>query len=124
MSEDNSVADPAPRRGGRQPCRPNYQNNVLIRTGERILPNGNEGWCLVALVYQQESGEEILHSEDDSKMNWVCKLCNNMKKPTGTMGIDAKDCINHCIEIERIKLPLESLEHCLRKTSIHHCHPR
>ena len=74
---------------------------ILISIIERILPNGNEGWRLVALVYQHEPGEEILHSEDDLKKNWVCKLCNNMKKPTGRMGADVKDHINCCIEIER-----------------------
>ena len=52
-------------------------------------------------MYKEESGEEILLSEDDLKKNWFCKLCNNMKKPTGRMGADAKDCINRCIEIER-----------------------
>ena len=95
MSEDDSVTNPAPRCGGRQPGHPNYQNNFLIHIVERILPNGNEGWHLVALAYQHESGEEILRSEDDLKKNWVRKLCNNMKKPTGRMGADAKDRINH-----------------------------
>jgi len=99
MSDDESAADPAPRSGGRQPCRPNYQNNILISIVERLLPNGNEGWCLVALAYQQESSEEIL-SEDDLKKNWFCKLCNNMKE-TGKMGADAKDGINGCIAIKR-----------------------
>ncbi len=79
MSDDESGMDPAPRRGDRQPGRPNYQNNVLIGIVKRILPNGNEGWQIVALAYKEESGEEILHSEDDLKKNWVCKLCNNMK---------------------------------------------
>jgi len=80
---------------------PNYQNAILIRIIERLLPNGNEGWRLVALAYKEESGEENLRSEDDLKKNWVRKLCNNMKKPTGRMGADAKDRINECIEIER-----------------------
>jgi hypothetical protein len=102
MSDDDSYVDTTPRRGGgRQPGCPNYQNNILIRVVDRILPNGNEGWCLVALGYQKDSGEEILHSEDDLKKNLFCKLCNNMKKPTGKMGADTKDCINCCIVIER-----------------------
>ena len=67
MSKDDSVADPAPHHGGRQPGRSNYQNNILIRIVERISPNGNEGWRLVALAYQHESGEEILCSEDDEE---------------------------------------------------------
>ena len=56
---------------------------------------------LVALAYKEESGEKNLHSEDDLKKNWVRKLCNNMKNPTGRMGADAKDGINQCIAIER-----------------------
>ena len=98
---DDSDGGRAPRRGGRRTGVPNYQNAILIRIVERLLPNGNEGWRLVALAYKEESGEENLRSEDDLKKNWVRKLCNNMKKPTGRMGADAKDRINQCIEIER-----------------------
>ncbi len=29
------------------------------------------------------------------------KLCNNMKRPTGRMGANAKDRINQCMAIER-----------------------
>ena len=86
MSDDDSGADPSPCHGGRQPGRPNYQNNILIGIVERLLPNGNEGWRLVALVYKEESSEETLRSEDDLKKNWFRKLCNNMKKPTGKWG--------------------------------------
>ena len=98
---DDSDGGRTPRRGGRRSGVPNYQNAILIRIVERLLPNGNEGWRLVALAYKEESGEENLRSEDDLKKNWVRKLCNNMKKPTGRMGADAKDRINQCIEIER-----------------------
>ena len=98
---DDSDGGRTPRRGGRRTGVPNYQNAILIRIVERLLPNGNEGWRLVALAYKEESGEENLRSEDDLKKNWVRKLCNNMKKPTGRMGADAKDRINQCIEIER-----------------------
>ena len=101
MSDNESDPSPAPRHRGCTPGRPNYQNNILISIIERLLPNGNEGWRLVALAYKEESGEEILRSEDDVKKNWVQKLCNNMKKPTGRMGTDAKDRINQCIGIER-----------------------
>jgi hypothetical protein len=98
---DDSDVGRAPRRGGRKTGVPNYQNAILIRIVERILPNGNEGWRQVALLYKEESGEVNLRSEDDLKKNWVRKLCNNMKKPTGRMGADAKDRINKCIGIER-----------------------
>ena len=101
MRDVDSGADLAPRCGGRQPGRLNYQNDILIGIVERLLPNGNEGWPLVALAYEEESSDKILHSKDDLKKNWFCKLCNNMKKPTGRMGADAKDRINRCIEIER-----------------------
>ena len=64
---EDSDAFRAPRRGGRKSGVPNYQNNILIRIVERLLPNGNEGWRLVVLAYKEESGEENLHSEDDLK---------------------------------------------------------
>ena len=101
MSDDNSGAETAPHHGSRQPSCSNYQNNILIGIVKRLLPQGNEGWRFSALAYQQEHGEEILHSKDDLKKNWFCKLCNNMKKPTGKMGADTKDHINRCIKIER-----------------------
>ena len=51
------------------PSHANYQNNILIRIVERLIPNGNEGWRLVALAYKEESGEENLRPEDDLKKN-------------------------------------------------------
>ena len=53
------------RHGGRQPGRANYQNNILISIIERILPNGAEAWCLIALAYKEESGEDLVWDEDD-----------------------------------------------------------
>ena len=80
IMSDNDDSDTccAPRRGGRKTGVPNYQNHILIRIVERLLPNGNEGWHLVALADKEESGEENLRSEDDLKKNWMRKLCNNM----------------------------------------------
>ncbi len=65
--DDDSDACRAHHRGGRKTGVPNYQNHILIRIVERLLPNGNEGWRLVALAYKEESGEENLRSEDDLK---------------------------------------------------------
>ena len=107
-NNDDLDACCAPRHGGRKTGVPNYQNHILICIVERLLPNGNKGWHLVALAYKEESGEENLRSEDDLKKNWVRKLCNNMKKPTGRMGADAKDQINQCIAIERRSLDKSS----------------
>ena len=59
--------DPPTRCGGRLPGHPNYQNNILIPIVERILPDGAEGWHLVALAYKEESKEEVLRSEDALK---------------------------------------------------------
>ena len=90
MSDDDESADnghPTHLGGGR----PNYQNNILIPISERILPDGTEGWRLVAIAYKVESKEEVLQSETDIKKNWVKKLCNNFKKPTGRTGQDIKD---------------------------------
>jgi hypothetical protein len=88
------------KRKGRKPGLPNYQNNKLIRIIERILPNGSEAWRLVAMAYKEESGEAELRTEKDLKRNWLRKLCNNYKKPTGATG-GIEDRVNRCIEIDR-----------------------
>ena len=79
----------------------NYQNNILIPIVERILPNGAKAWHLVAIVYNEGSSEQELYSEEDLHNIWVRKLCNNFKKPTGSIG-DIMDRIHQCIEIEHI----------------------
>ncbi len=102
MSDDDESSDPGPctRRGGCLPGRPNYQNNILIPITERILPDGADGRHLVALAYKEESKEEMLRAEDDIKKNWVKKLCNNFKKPTGRTGQDIEDQVAHCVAID------------------------
>ena len=57
-----------------------------------------------SLLPTKKSGEANLRSEDDLKRNWVRKLCNNMKKPTGRSGDGQTDRINRCIEIQRMIL--------------------
>ena len=49
-NDDDSHLDPAPCHGGHQQGRPNYIKNILIPIIEEILPNGAEGWHLVAVV--------------------------------------------------------------------------
>jgi hypothetical protein len=85
---------------GRKRGIPNYQNDKLIPIIERILPNGSEAWRLVAIAYKEESGESELRTEIDLKRNWLRKLCNNYKKPTGATG-GIEDRVNRCIEIDR-----------------------
>ena len=85
---------------GRKRGLPNYQNDKLIPIIERILPNGSEVWRLVAIAYKEESGESELRTEIDLKRNWLRKLCNNYKKPTGAT-IEIGDRINCCIEIDQ-----------------------
>ena len=105
MSDNNDSAclDPVPRcdGGGRRQGIPNHHNKIQIPIIKEILPNGSEAWCLVAIAYKEKSREEHLRSEDDLKRNWVHKLCNNMKKPTGRSGVDPNDHTNRCLEIRR-----------------------
>ena len=87
MSDEDDDSDHVPRRGGgRRAGIPNYNNTILIPIVEEILPNGSEAWRLVAAAYKEKTGEANLRSEDDLKRNWVRKLCNNIKKPTGRSG--------------------------------------
>jgi hypothetical protein len=63
----------------------NYQNNIHIPIIERILPNGAEVWCLVAIAYKAESGKHVLHNEEDLHNNWVRKLYNTSKNPQAAL---------------------------------------
>ena len=102
MSDYDDDLDPVPCCGGsRRVGIPNYNNRILIPIIEEILPNGSEAWRLVAAAYKEKSREANLRSEDDLKRNWVRKLCNNMKKPTGRSGADPNDRTNRCIEVQR-----------------------
>ena len=88
----------------RQRGSPNYQNQVLIGIVEQMLPNGSYAWTAVADAYQRASGEKTVRSGDDVRKHWLRKLCNNMKKPTGSTG-ENEDRIHDCIiaEMEEIE---------------------
>ena len=79
---------------------PNYRNDLLIPIIERLLPQGAEGWRQVATAYHVASKETDLRDADALRDNWVRKLCNNFKKPTGRTG-ENRDRIARCIAIER-----------------------
>ena len=98
----DEAADVAPENGrrGRAAGTRNYRNDLLIPIVEGILPQGAEGWRLVAASYKTASGEPDLRDHEALRENWVKKLCNNFKKPTGRTGENG-DRIAHCIEIER-----------------------
>jgi hypothetical protein len=51
------------------------------------------------LLYQNASNERDLCRGEDIHDNWVRKLCNNFKKPTGRPGNNS-DQIFRCLEIE------------------------
>ena len=51
-------------RGGHQPGHVNYWNDILINIMENLLPNGTKAWCMVALAYKDESGEDEVRDED------------------------------------------------------------
>jgi hypothetical protein len=78
---------------------PNNRNDILIDIVEQQLPQGLEAWRNVALLYQNASNERDLCRGEDIRDNWVRKLCNNFKKPTGRPS-DNLDLIFHCLEIE------------------------
>jgi hypothetical protein len=74
-----------------------------------VLPNGEYGWQTVALAYQEQSKDEILHDSTDMKKHWIKVLCNGMKKPTGRME-EAGNRIHRCMAIEKkiLKNPFEN----------------
>jgi hypothetical protein len=64
----------------------NYKNDLLIDIVANILPNGEYGWQTVAIAYQEQSNENILHDSAEMKKHWIRTLCNGMKKPTVGWG--------------------------------------
>ena len=87
-------------RSGRSSGIPNYRNGILINIVEEQLPQGLEAWRNVATLYQSAANEKELRRGEDICDNWVRKLCNNFKKPTGKPG-DLTDRIYRCLAIER-----------------------
>ncbi len=79
---------------------PNYRNDIPIDIVEQQLPQGAEAWRNVALLYQNASNRRDLCRGEDICDNWVRKLCNNFKKPTGR-PCDNSDQIFRCLKIER-----------------------
>jgi hypothetical protein len=56
------------------PCKKgsvNYKNKLLIDIVADILPNSEYGWQTVALVYQEQSKEEVLRDCTDMKKHWI-----------------------------------------------------
>ena len=88
-----------PRSPGRSSGTPNYPNGILINIVEQQLPQGLEAWRNVACLYQNASNENELRRGEDICDNWVRKLCNNFKKPTGKPG-DLTDRIYYYLAIE------------------------
>ncbi len=89
-----------PRIRGRSSGVPNYHNDILIDIVEQQLPQGLEAWRKVDLAYQMASKEVELCRGENIRDNWVRKLCNNFKRPTGRPG-ELHDRIYCCMEIER-----------------------
>jgi hypothetical protein len=65
---------------------PNYNNEVLIQIVDTLKPTGAAGWENVAVLCQSRSKEIKLREYEDVKRQWIEKLCNKMKKPTGRSG--------------------------------------
>jgi hypothetical protein len=61
---------------------------VLIQLINKLLPNGEYDWQVVAIAYQDRTKEEALRDSTDIKKHWIKNLCNNMKKPMGQTGED------------------------------------
>ncbi len=64
----------------------NYKNKVLIKIINELLPNGEVAWEAVCTAYFNQSKEKVLRNMTDVRKHWIENLCNNMQKPTGTMG--------------------------------------
>ncbi len=65
-----------------------------------VFPNGEYGWQTIALAYQEQSKEEIMHDSADMKKHQIKVPCNEMKKPTGRTG-EAGNRIYQCMAIKK-----------------------
>lgn len=85
----------------RQPGAINYNNELLlINIIEEQKPKGATGWQNVAILYKNRSNDAIQRDPEDIKRQWIEKLCNKMKKPTGNTGQEAKNRIFRCQQIQ------------------------
>ena len=64
----------------------NYKKEALLNVVKEILPAEAYAWEQVANLYKESSGENNVSDKDDVKHNWMEKLCNKFKKPTGRRG--------------------------------------
>jgi hypothetical protein len=72
---------------------------VLIKIVGKIFPNGEYGWRVVAIAYQDATKEETTRNVTDLKKHWIKNQCN-MKKPTGQTG-ENNDHVHRCMAIEK-----------------------
>jgi hypothetical protein len=64
----------------------------------KLLPNGEVGWEVVATAYFNQPKEKVLYNTTDVRRHWIKNLCNNMQKLTGKTG-ENNDWIHQCMLI-------------------------
>lgn len=73
---------------GRKQGKPNYSRDIALKAITAIEPVNINDWQAVANTYKDLSKESELRDPSDMKRYFYEKLCNKLKKPTGSSAPD------------------------------------
>jgi hypothetical protein len=76
------------KRGGRQSGAKTYNKTTLLKLIKRYKPTNSVLWGTVAEQYRVECGEIEARPSLTIKKFFIQKMCNNLRKPTGSSGVD------------------------------------
>ena len=60
-----------------------YNKKILLDEIRKFKPISRLEWESVAINYQKLTGEKVIREVDDIKRQFITKMCDNNKKPTG-----------------------------------------
>jgi len=88
-SKKNTIADvEVPKRRGRAAGAKTYNKKTLYKLVKQFKPTNMVLWGIIAEQYRVACGELEARPAAVIKKFFVTKMCNSMRKPTGSSGID------------------------------------
>ena len=88
-SKKNTIADvEVPKRRGRAAGAKTYNKKTLYKLVKQYKPTNMVLWATIAEQYRVACGELEARPAAVIKKFFVTKMCNSMRKPTGSSGID------------------------------------
>ena len=77
-----------PKKRGRQAGAKRYNKHTLYKRVSQLKPTNMLLWEVVADQYRDQRGELEARQASVIKKFFIQKLCNNIRRPTGSSGID------------------------------------